>query len=52
MMANNFGFCGAKTNELPRRFDSPGFPSSLGDNLEKILAMNAGIINPYYVATV
>ena len=28
MMANDFGFYDMKTFELPRRFDSPGVPSS------------------------
>ena len=36
MMANDFGFYDMKTNELPRRFESPGVLPSLGDILETV----------------
>ena len=34
MMVHNFGFYDIKTIDLPRRFESPGVPPSLGDILE------------------
>jgi hypothetical protein len=47
MVANDFGFYCVKTFELPRRFFSPGVPSSLpwsppslGDILETVVAGN------------
>jgi hypothetical protein len=35
LMARDFGCYNMKTMELPRRFESPGVPPSLGDILEK-----------------
>ena len=36
MMAHDFGFYCLKNFELPRRFDSPGVLTSLGDILETV----------------